>query len=79
MRLNNDEQKTALANYIHQLMVRKKSSEIAITQILAFRLRARQPLCERFTEMKMPVAFMHGEYDWVTHESADWHIGQGDI
>ena len=60
-------------------MMRKKSSEIAITQVLAFRAYARKPLSERLHLLQMPVIFMHGEYDWVTRESADRLIDENKV
>lgn len=59
--------------------MRKKSSEISITQVLAFRAFARKPLSEKLHELQMPVTFMHGEYDWVTSESAQELINQGKV
>ena len=71
MNLRDEKEKEALATYIHQIMMRKKSSEVAITQVLAFRAYARRPLSDRLHLLQMPVTFMHGEYDWVTRETAD--------
>ena len=60
-------------------MMRKKSSEVAITQVLAFRAYARRPLSERLHLLQMPTTFMHGEYDWVTRESADRLIAENKV
>ena len=52
-------------------MLRKKSSETGITVILGPFAYARKPLIERVEQLKMPIAFMYGEFDWMERETAD--------
>jgi cardiolipin-specific phospholipase len=66
-----------VAAYIEQIMLRKKSSEQGITVILAFRAFGRVPLATQMEKIKMPVAFMVGDYDWVERKTGDDLLAKG--
>lgn len=67
------------ASYIRQVMLRKKSSEVGITAILAFRAFGRVPLAKKMHDLNVPVAFMVGEYDWVDRSAGDALIEKGHV
>jgi cardiolipin-specific phospholipase len=66
-----------VANYIEQLLLRKKSSEVGITSIFAFRVFGRKPLAQQFAKLQFPVLFLMGEYDWVERKTSDEWIEKG--
>ena len=37
------------------------------------------PLCHKLPNLKIPIAFMYGEYDWVSQACAEQMIGEGKI
>ena len=67
------EEKEWFIEWVVQMGLRTKCSELGLYQILAFMAYAAQPLEHKLPALKnkVPIASMHGEYDWVTRETAD--------
>ena len=62
------------ANYIHLMMVRKKSSEICLNRIFmpfAYTRAPLEPLLPQLKSHQVRMAFMYGEFDWVNRQVAD--------
>ena len=68
-----------IADYIEQMLLRKKSSEVGVTQILCFGAYGRIPLYKELKNLQMPVVFMFGDYDWVERSTGDNLISQGHV
>lgn len=79
MNLNDEILSRKVANYIEQIMLRKRSSEAGITVLLAFRVFGRVPLATLMQKLTFPVAFMHGNYDWVERKTGDELLKKGHI
>ena len=68
-----------MVDWVLQLMMRPKSGELAIYQLLAPRAYPRVPLCQKLPELSMPIAFLYGDGDWVSREPADKLIKEGKV
>ena len=60
-----------LVEYAVQMGMRPKSSELCVYQLLAPMACSVEPLCKKLPKLGIPVAFMYGEYDWVSREVAE--------
>ena len=74
MIVNTQEERDAVKNLIHQMVMRSCSSEVAITMILKFGAYAREPLVNFLPKLKMKVAFLYGDQDWMDREMPDQMI-----
>ncbi|KAI9466799.1 alpha/beta-hydrolase [Lactarius psammicola] len=52
-------------DYIMNITLAKGSGEYCISHILAPGAYARMPLVDRISALKMPIAFVYGEHDWM--------------
>ena len=68
-----------IIEWILQLLMRPKSGELAIYQLLAPRAYPRVPLCRKLHELSIPIAFLYGEHDWVSREPADALVNDGKV
>ena len=53
------------------MCMRDKSSEVAVFYLLAPMAYSMDPLCHKLHKLSIPIAFMYGEYDWVSREAGD--------
>ncbi|KLO12802.1 alpha/beta-hydrolase [Schizopora paradoxa] len=60
-----DEETRNMNDYILNITLAKGSGEYCISHILAPFAVARMPLVDRIHEVKVPVAFVYGEHDWM--------------
>jgi len=76
-----EEEAEHFIEWVIQMGMRDKSSELAVFQLLAPLAFAEQPLCLKLPDLKgkIPIAFIYGEYDWVTRECADKMLAEGKI
>jgi len=72
-------EKEALIEYILQMTMREKSSEISIFNLLAPMGFSVSPLCHTLPNLNIPIAFMYGEYDWVSRDVADKLVLDGKV
>ena len=56
--------------------MRPKSSEICLWRLLGPAGYAAVPLCQLLPDLGIPIAFMYGEYDWMSREPADKLISE---
>ena len=69
-----------LATYVHQMMIRKKSSELCLSRLLGLFAFTQKSLETDLGQLNAtPMAFMYGEYDWVNRATADMLIESGVI
>ena len=69
-----------LATYVHQMMIRKKSSELCLSRLLGLFAFTQKSLETDLGQLNAtPMAFMYGEYDWVNRATADKLIESGVI
>ena len=59
------------AKYVHQVHMKPKSSEVAITIILQPFAFARRPLIDRLPGLDLQITFMYGDIDWMECEVAE--------
>ena len=60
------------SQYIHQIHMKPKGSEVCISVLLAPFAYARNPLIDRIDGIgQTPVTFLYGEYDWMERETAE--------
>jgi hypothetical protein len=64
-------EKEVLIEYILQMCMRDKSSEVAVFNLLAPMAYSMDPLCNKLHKLSIPIAFMYVEYDWVSREVGD--------
>jgi cardiolipin-specific phospholipase len=64
------EEKDALYNYLHQILMRPKSSEHCIHTMFKVGAWARSPLIDRIPCFEKKIAFYYGERDWMDSSSA---------
>ncbi|KAF8505554.1 alpha/beta-hydrolase [Russula emetica] len=62
--LNEDETRD-MHDYITNITLAKGSGEYCISHILAPGAHARMPLVDRVAALKIPIAFVYGEHDWM--------------
>ena len=60
-----------VAQLLHQICLKESSSEIAISIILSFGAWAVHPLHSKFQDVKVPICFLYGTYDWMSRATAD--------
>ena len=60
-------EKKALGSYIHHTLAGKGCGEFALPLLLAPGAHAREPLVPDLARLKMPVAFIYGERDWMDY------------
>ena len=66
-----DEEAEVFIEWVIQMGMRPKSSEIAAFRLLAIMANSESPLCHKLPSARFPVAFLYGEYDWVNRDIAD--------
>lgn len=66
-----DDEMTAVENYLCQINLLPGSGEYAIFRILDPGVFARMPLCNRLVQLKIPISFFYGSYDWMNSRGAD--------
>ena len=64
-------EKEEMIEYILQICMRDKSSEVAVFNLLAPLGYSVDPLSNKLHKLSIPIAFMYGEYDWVSREAGD--------
>jgi pimeloyl-ACP methyl ester carboxylesterase len=60
-------EKMALGAYIHHTLAGKGCGEFALPLLLAPGAHAREPLVPDLAQLKMPLAFIYGEKDWMDY------------
>lgn len=68
-----------LRDYIYQMLVRRKSSEVVVSRMFAPFVYAKKPLEDRLGSLGIPMAFIFGEYDWVGRAGADRLVDSGQV
>jgi cardiolipin-specific phospholipase len=71
MRNLTEDMGTKLSLYIHQIMMKPRGSQTAITAILAPFAFARRPLVNRIGNLNLKITFLYGKYDWMERETAE--------
>ena len=66
-----DEERDVFVEWVIQMGMRRKSSEVAAFQLLAPMAYSESPLCHKLPSARFPIAFIYGEYDWVNRDIAD--------
>ncbi|CAG9329883.1 unnamed protein product [Blepharisma stoltei] len=64
------EENLAVGNYLEQINIMPGSGEYGLVYILEPGAWARSPLCVRFEEANIPLAFFFGDIDWVKPDGA---------
>lgn len=63
--LEGGEHQRALKNYLHQILLRPKSSEHCIHTMFEIGAWAKKPLIERIPGLQLEIAFFYGQFDWM--------------
>ena len=69
-----------MTTYIYQMMVCKKSSELMLSKIIRPFVYMPQSLEDRLPSLKahkIPMAFLYGEFDWVSRDVGDRLVESG--
>ena len=74
-----DEEKEVFTEWVLQMGLRRKSSEICVYHMLAPMAYAERPLCHDLPKLNIQISFMYGEYDWVTRDVADNLVQEGKV
>ena len=68
-----------LASYIQQMCVRPKSSEVCVARIFKPLAYCHEALVDLLPNVNLPMAFIYGEYDWVSRAPADHLVDNGKV
>jgi cardiolipin-specific phospholipase len=60
----------ALEHYLGQINLLPGSGEYALFRIIDPGVWARSPLCDRLTQLAVPISFYYGEQDWMNYRGA---------
>jgi len=60
-----EESELLMRDYTWQIMVNPKGSEKCLPNILSFGAWAHEPLIRELSNMKVPIDFVYGQYDWM--------------
>ena len=71
------EEQDVFTEYILQMGMRKKSTELCVYKLLAPMAYAQEPLCQKLPQLGKPIAFMYGEFDWVGSQVAYTMLNEG--
>ena len=74
-----EEEKEWFIEWFLQVLMRPKSSELCVSQLFAPMAFSEKPLCHELGKLEVPIAFMYGDYDWVSRDVGDRLVDEGKV
>lgn len=60
----------AFVEYFYEISCATASGEYSLSTVLESGAYARRPLCDRLSDVSVPVAFLYGDRDWMSSDAA---------